>query len=124
MKSPAGVMPVGLFCALLLLYKMNETRKKLFRELLYWGMVDIRLATAPHQGFWLNPLTLQRRRLQLQLAHEIAEWLHNLAQFSASEFENFDESRFWEDYQTFQRRYPIETHPFLFGKTIEELTRM
>jgi hypothetical protein len=99
---------------------MNENRKSLFRELLYWGMVEIRLATS-QQGFVVNPLEFLQRRKRIQFAHEIAEWLHNLAQFSSLDFERFDEGRFWEDYAVFRGKYPSSKNQSLFDRTIKEL---
>jgi hypothetical protein len=39
-------------------------------------------------------------------AGAIAEWLHNLALFSALDFARFDEDRFWRDYQWLLRKHP------------------
>jgi hypothetical protein len=36
----------------------------------------------------------------------VADWLHNLAQFSALEFERFDEEWFWRDFGRIRSRYP------------------
>jgi len=80
---------------------MDEARKKAYRFLLYHAMLDIR----PIQ--WLprswNPF--RWRRLH-QKAGVIADWLHNLAQFSALEFEGFDEDWFWREFRQFNERYP------------------
>src|SRR3954454_18998431 len=48
---------------------------------------------------WLNPFYWWRHSRRIRIAGAIAEWLHNLAFFSATHFEHFDEDRFWHDYQ-------------------------
>src|SRR6476469_7578014 len=98
---------------------MHEKRKSLFRELLYWAMVEIRLATSP-QGFTISPIELWQRHRRMAFAHEIAEWLHNLAQFSSLDFERFDEDRFWEDYRFFREKYPSNKYQNIFDRTIRE----
>ena len=99
---------------------MDENRKSLFREILYWGLVEIRLATSP-RGFTINPVALWQRHKRIGFAHELAEWLHNLAQFSSLDFERFDESRFWEDYNVFRLKYPSDKYQSSFDRTIDEL---
>ena len=99
---------------------MDANRKSTFRELIYWGLVEIRLATSP-RGFTMNPMELWQRHKRTDFAHEIAEWLHNLAQFSSLDFERFDEGRFWEDYEVFRKKYPLDKHQSLFDKTLKDL---
>jgi hypothetical protein len=80
---------------------MDDARKKAYRYLLYHAMLDIRLIQ------WLprswNPF---RWRHSYQRAGVIADWLHNLAQFSALDFEGFDEDWFWREFRQFNERYP------------------
>jgi hypothetical protein len=80
---------------------MDEQRKHAYRWLLYWAMLDIRpLRWAGRR--WrhrLNPLCWWSSSRRVRVAGDIAEWLHNLALFSAIDFARFDEARFWRDYQ-------------------------
>ncbi|QIX61013.1 hypothetical protein HER32_07375 [Hymenobacter sp. BT18] len=83
-------------------------------------MADIKLATAS-QGLSLNPWKIRQRRQHVKFVYEVALWLHNLALFSALDFERFDEERFWDDYRQFQRKYPPEKYPAMFNQTVEKL---
>jgi hypothetical protein len=83
-------------------------------------MVEVRLATSQH-GLTINPIQLWQRRKRIAFAHEIAEWLHNLAQFSSLGFEQFDEGRFWKDYAAFRGKYPSGKHQSLLDRTIHAL---
>ena len=99
---------------------MDAYRKNTFRELIYWGLVEIKLATSP-RGFTINPVELWQRHKCIAFAHETAEWLHNLAQFSSLDFERFDESLFWKDYGVFRKKYPLDEYQSLFDKTLQRL---
>jgi len=39
-------------------------------------------------------------------AATIANWMHNMASFSATGFEGFDEARFWDHYVGLCERFP------------------
>ena len=69
----------------------------------------------------MNLMQLWQRYKRVAFAYEIAEWLHNLAQFSSLDFERFDEDRFWENYKVFRVKYPLNKYQSMFDKTIEEL---
>src|SRR3954463_16520372 len=80
---------------------MDEQRKHAYRWLLYWAMLDIR-PLGWSGGSWcqkLNPYFWRSRSRRVRIAGAVAEWLHNLAIFSALDFARFDEERFWKDYQ-------------------------
>ncbi len=87
---------------------MDGTRKQAYRYLLYWAMLDIRpiawirLDTRQmlNPWHWRQVARLRRR------AGVIADWLHNLALFSALDFEGFDEEWFWRELEAFNRRNP------------------
>jgi len=51
----------------------------------------------------LNPFRGIRVLQQAQAAGALADWLHNLAMYSALDFRDFDEDRFWKDYEWFAR---------------------
>lgn len=84
---------------------MEPQRQKAYRYLLYQAMLDIRPVAWMPLGF-LNPLNWKRITTQVRRAGFIADWLHNLALFSAIDFERFDETRFWDDFRRLQDRYP------------------
>jgi hypothetical protein len=87
---------------------VDANRKYAYRFLLYWAMLDIRSIE------WLrwttlrmlNPLSWREQIRRIRRAGALANWLHNLALFSALDFERFDEARFWHDLETVCKRYP------------------
>jgi hypothetical protein len=78
---------------------MDERRKQAYRYLLYYAMLDIRpLAWMPFGFFrFLNPFSWRTTSWRVRRAGVIADWLHNLALFSALDFQRFDEKWFWRD---------------------------
>jgi hypothetical protein len=67
---------------------MDEQRKRAYRNLLYWAMLDLRSHTpvSPYTLLhWWNPRIWLRCVAQLRRTVIIADWLHNLAMFSAWE---------------------------------------
>lgn len=82
---------------------MDAHRKKAYRFLLYWAMLQIR----PIQWHrrW-SPLRWKHNRNAVRKAGLIANWLHNLAFFSTLEFDGFEEERFWRDYDWFVEHHP------------------
>ena len=73
---------------------MDERRKVAYRNLLDRAMLDIRLiATNPIK----NPLRWRDSARRIRGAGYLADWLHNLAFFSARDFDGFDEEWFWRD---------------------------
>ncbi len=87
---------------------MNEQRKRAYRWLLYRAMLNIRLIQWAGGGWWqrLNPLCWWSNSRRVRVAGAVADWLHNLALYSALDFERFDEEWFWQDYQRLLDRYP------------------
>jgi hypothetical protein len=43
---------------------------------------------------------------RLRQVQDTADWLHNLAQFAAGNFDGFDEAWFWREYETLVGRFP------------------
>jgi hypothetical protein len=37
---------------------------------------------------------------------ELAEWLHNMAAFSRRDFADFDEERFWDEFERLRAKHP------------------
>jgi hypothetical protein len=80
---------------------MDEQRKHAYRWLLYMAMLDIRPLgwIGARRLRRLNPFCWWSESRYVRCAGAIAEWLHNLAIYSALDFARFDEGRFWQDYQ-------------------------
>jgi len=87
---------------------MDVQRKHAYRWLLYRALLDIRpLRWASTR--WrerLNPSRWSDFLRRARCGGAVADWLHNLAMFSALEFEQFDEGRFWQDHEWFVKNYP------------------
>lgn len=86
---------------------MDEDRKNAYRYILYYAMLEIRgvqWITGRPLGL-LNPLELRRRVRVALRAGAVANWLHNLALFAATDFDGFRERRFWREYDDLVRRY-------------------
>lgn len=71
---------------------MQEQRKYAYRYLLYRAMLDIR--TIQWLGWrswrvWIPPFRRREVR-RIQYAGAVADWLHNLAFFSARDFQGFE----------------------------------
>ncbi|MBC8134920.1 MAG: hypothetical protein H8F28_03420 [Fibrella sp.] len=78
---------------------MDERRKAAYRHLLYYGLISIRSSTG-----WAMESKMQAslpwlfHRDPSQTAHRVfwlADAFHNLAKYSALDFEGFDEQKFW-----------------------------
>jgi hypothetical protein len=84
---------------------MDERRKQAYRSLLYWATLDIRPL------YWLalrslSPVHWRRQLSRIRRAGALADWMHNLAMFSAQDFAGFDEERFWQDLLWYEQRHP------------------
>jgi hypothetical protein len=87
---------------------MDGTRKNAYRYLLYWAMLEIRPIAWARLGIlrMLNPLHWRAETRRIRRAGVIADWLHNLAMFSALHFERFDEEWFWRELDFLNKRHP------------------
>lgn len=87
---------------------MDSLRKSTYRYLLYRALLDIRrLAWLPAEALQsMNSRDWESDALRIRSAGAIADWLHNLAMFSATDFKGFDESRFWRELQEMDQRHP------------------
>lgn len=101
---------------------MNEQRKRAYRHLLYLAMLDIRPVERLGTGGWWAwmPIRWRREVRRVQWAGAIADWLHNLAMFSAHDFRGFDEQRFWEEFEAIRSGYP-EFGPDRYRAGFEQL---
>jgi hypothetical protein len=86
---------------------MDEQRKKAYRYLLYHAMLDIRPIGWMSFGFprILNPNFWRNVVRRVRRAGVIADLLHNLAFFSATDFRRFDEEWFWKQFQSYEQRH-------------------
>ena len=85
---------------------MDEPRKRAYRSLLYWAMLEIQPIEwgSPRWIQRVNPFHWIERSSHLKSAGAVADWLHNLANYSACEFEGFDEDWFWKEHAEMQDR--------------------
>ena len=74
---------------------MDTARKDAYRYLLYWAMLDIR-GIAWYRFQWWRPWGLISHLRRVRRAGNIADAMHNLAQYASLDFERFDESTFWD----------------------------
>lgn len=87
---------------------MDENRKRAYRLMLYLAMLYIR----PIQHYldfdltWFTGFSWRKRKRYIRIQGAVANWLHNLAQFSALDFNGFDEDEFWQDYDRLKRAHP------------------
>ncbi|WP_092670449.1 hypothetical protein [Hymenobacter arizonensis] len=99
---------------------MEEQRKALYRELLAWGMIDMRA----HSATWASCSNLwkgRRSAATVQFTYAMNDFLHNVAFHSAYDFEEFDEKSFWSAYRTFRKSYPADRWAPHIEETIEAL---
>jgi hypothetical protein len=86
---------------------MDTANKQAYRNLLYHAMCDIRrLSYIWRTWQYWNPFVWMRIRNQVQRGAEIADWLHNLARYSALDFEGFVEEWFWQELEDRNKRFP------------------
>jgi hypothetical protein len=100
---------------------MDEQRKKAYRYMLYHAMIDIRPSAWMSSGVFriLNPLYWRHVCQRVRRAGVVADWLHNLALFSALDFEGFDEEWFWGEFQKYETKYPA-AHLATYKEMFEE----
>src|ERR1035441_5645090 len=84
---------------------LSDAEKKAYRNLLYWAMLDIRMLCQSRGRESRNPLVIWRQYRRGRLAGSLADWLHNLAQHAATDFDTFDTEWFWREYDGLQQRY-------------------
>jgi hypothetical protein len=84
---------------------LSEEEKKAYQKLLCWAMLDIRMLCQHHGSESPNPLVWRRQYSNSRPAGALADWLHNLAQYSAMDFDNFDPEMFWRHYDYLTQRF-------------------
>lgn len=107
--------------------RMEEERKYALRYVLYRAMLDIRPLAWFRLNFIqrLNPVYWKRELRRIRRAGAIADWMHNLALFSALDFERFDEARFWRELDKLNKRNPeydfLTYYKGIFDRQLAEL---
>jgi len=102
---------------------MTEEKKALYRELLRWAMIDMRMHSA---GASRNTLSLfwrrgRSHRESLRFVNALADWLHNAALYATMDFAGFDETLFWQNYTRFRSRFPADRWAGLTESVVAEL---
>ena len=103
---------------------MHEHRKYAYRYLLYWATLDIR-PIAWLRIHWWNPLSWVGSIRRVRRAGAIADWVHNLALFSALEFQGFDDGLFWDEFERLRRIHPeydLDHYRWVFDRAMSEAT--
>jgi hypothetical protein len=77
---------------------MNDITKAAYRHLLYVAMLAIRTYCQSRGNPSRNVVEWYRQYQRSRVAGAIADWLHDLADYSSVEFNGFDEQRFWEEH--------------------------
>lgn len=85
---------------------LSDAERTAYRSLLYDAMLDIRNLCQPRSQVSRNPLIWHRQYHQGRVAGALADWLHNLAQYAATDFRSFDTDWFWQEYVGVCRDYP------------------
>jgi hypothetical protein len=79
---------------------MSPETKRAYRYVIYFVALDIR-SLSWFAWSWrekIDPFYLIRQIARIRAKGALADWIHNLAHYSALEFERFDEKRFWDEY--------------------------
>jgi hypothetical protein len=98
---------------------MDELRKSAYRAVLAAGLVHIKWDLACWNG-GARLLYLSGHIDAARRAAYRSRMLHNLAIFSAYDFEGFREELFWRDVDQFQKQWPSATCPYhnIFERTL------
>jgi hypothetical protein len=87
---------------------MNNETKAAYRHLLYVALLAIRNGCVYRERQSRNPFEWYKQYRRIRLVQAIADWLHNLADFSSRDFVRFDEQRFWSEHSRISQRFPKE----------------
>jgi hypothetical protein len=85
---------------------MNDGTKKAYRHLLYVAMLAIRTYCQSRGKVSYSPFEWYRQYRRSRVAGALADWLHNLADYSSQEFDRFNEQLFWEEHTHLCNRFP------------------
>jgi hypothetical protein len=95
---------------------LSKNEQQAYRKLLYFAMLDIRNLCQPRGSESNNPIVWRRQYRLARVAGALADWLHNLAQIAATDFNAFDSNWFWQEYHGLCRRFDSDIGP---GKWID-----
>ena|ERR1043165_4900088 len=84
---------------------LTDSEKAAYRELLYQAMLDIRQLCQSRGDPSDDPVEWRDQYPKAREAGALADWLHNLAHDSASDFVRFDPDKFWNAYEYLCARY-------------------
>lgn len=84
---------------------LTEHEKAAYRSLLYQAMLDIRILCQSRGPVTWNPREVWRQYRQSRIAGSLADWLHNLAFYSARDFIEFNVDEFWGEYDGRRARF-------------------
>ena len=101
---------------------MDDARKYAYRMLLYRAMLQIRMIQwAKHRWLQLPSVWRQQARA-VKAAGAVADWLHNLANYSSADFEGFEEALFWSDFESLVSNFPeVAYYKAHFDGAVREL---
>lgn len=90
---------------------MDSAHKYAYRYLIYQGTLSIRPVAYVGSAWWerWNLLYWFRERRRIRSAGRLANWLHNLALFSAIDFVGFDEDTFWSELEELKIAFPADS---------------
>ena len=87
---------------------VNDKTKSAYRHLLYVALLAIRNDCQSRGRESVSPFEWRRQYRRSRVAGAVADWLHNLAQYSSLGFFQFDEARFWQEHSGLCQRFPGE----------------
>lgn len=91
--------------------QVTTAEKRAYRLLLYHGFLRIRTLSRTERPSEANT----------KLCLALSEWLHELARFSALDFEGFRTSAFWSEHDFFRQKHPeLEQLRALFKRELED----
>jgi hypothetical protein len=88
--------------------ELTEQKKLAYRHLLYWATLSIRPLAwlTPTWWQWWSPWYWRQLLRRARCAGATADWLHNLALFSAIQFRGFNEEWFWKEFERLREAFP------------------
>jgi hypothetical protein len=97
--------------------EMSAEKKKEYRELLYHAFLMTRMLCYGADELNLSNKAVQTKvKDSMRTLYAMSEALHNLAEYSACEFEGFDETKFREIIDEQKARYDIDLDKILLSK--------
>jgi hypothetical protein len=93
---------------------LSDAEKSAYRNLLYHAMLDVRMLCQSRGRETRNPIKIWQQYKRSRLAGALADWLHNLAQHAATDFNSFDTEWFWREYDGLTQLYSeVKTHQWM-----------